>query len=358
MEKNVFEIEYAIRAYKTAVLADGGVSADATVFNTATVDDDAFENDRSIGVTTNVYGMQLLNQPNFDSGQMTVKQRKATGFAYWRGDTGFEFQQEKRAPITTYEFDVTKQNLPLFLWLLFQKGTSQGAVGTGYLKTCVPYGEGESDTEVCAVLLKKMSTTAADSHVIGGAIVKSITLSCSESAPVLKASVELIGYNMVTNYDFNAGPNIIEYDSSTPLLWQNASIKMAGQAVNLPGFTLTVTNNAVAKFYDNPHPVKYVLNTVEGTGSITVPWADTYAGSNEAIDNFIAGTDSLLQIWWGTETPGADGDVKIEVNCRYTGAAVGGDDEVIIECPFDAVHDGTNNAIRIYAADALDRSIT
>jgi len=97
------------------------------------------------------------------------------------------------------------------------------------------------------------------------------------------------------------------------------------------------------------------LGDLTGDGTFTLPWGQATEGANEQLDNFIAGTDALLILEWGTS--GSEGHVKIEANCRYTGAPLGGDDEIVTECPFNLVYDGTNNAIRITVSDAIDRGI-
>lgn len=357
-ERNLWADEYGIRLYYDSTppisLAAAGVGANATVFNTATADADAFENDGSMGVDVNLYGMQLTNHPDLMIDLNVINQRKAMGTSYRNTTTGGEYQQGNYTPTSTWEFDATKKNLAVFLWLLFQEGMTEGA--DPFLKTYVPYAEGTEEVTVAAALIRKLSGSEALSHVFGGCIVKSLTITGDEGQPI-KCSAELIGYNGVTDFDFDADVNIIEYDNTAPLMFSDLTVKLATTAVNIPKFNFTITNNATQKFYDTQHPVKYVLNDFTVEGSITIPWAATTVGGNAQLNNFIAGTDALLQLYWGNESPSADGDVKFEINCRYTGAPLGGDDEIVSELSFDGAYDGTYQAIRVYVCDDIERKV-
>jgi hypothetical protein len=353
--RNVWQDLYGIRLYKTSDLSAAGVGADtASVWNSATADADCFIAG-NIGVDTSLYGIQLLNHPTFDPGSMVINQRKAIGTSYRSAAVGMEYQMGSRVPTVSFECDATPKILALFFYLLFQGGSTE-ASGTPFVKTFIPYAEGAEDVVAAAALIRQMSGGTANSHLIGGAIIKSLTLSAEEGQP-LKVTAEFTGYNAVTDYDFDAAANILDFDNSAPLLFQNASVKLATTAVNIPGFNVTITNNAAAKFYNTCQVTKYVLMDFTGEGSFKVPFAAATVGANAQVDNFAAGTDCLLQIFWGNETPSADGDVKFEFNARYTGATVTGEDEVLTELPFECAHDGTNNAIRCYVADLVDRGI-
>lgn len=348
---------YGIRTYITGTLSDGGVGADAaSVWNSATVTTGNFISG-AIGVDTSKYGIPLTNFPVFDSGTGVINQRKAVGTAYRQTSSGgcLEYQMGARTPQATYECDATYKIMALFFQLLFQGGASEAAT-TPFLKTYIPYAEGDADVVACAALIRQMSAQSANSHVIGGAIIRSLSITGEEGQPI-KLSAEFTGYNMVSDYDFSSEENILEFDTTSCLMFQNLSVKLAGTAVNISKFDLTISNNAVPKYYNTNAVTKYVLGDFTATGNIVVPWAALTVGGNAQIDNFSGGTDCLLQFYWGNETPSATGDVKLEVNARYTGAEVSGDDEIVTVLPFEGAHDGTNNAIRAYVADAVDRGI-
>lgn len=350
-----FEDIYGIRFYKSGTLSDGGVGADtAGVFNTATADADAFAAG-AIGIDTSKYAIPLLNHPHIEHGVEIINQRKAVGTSYRRSGSCMEYIQGARIPTVTLECDATKKILGLFCYLLFQGGSSEEA-GTPYLKTFSPYGEGTESVVASAAIVRLMSAGTANSHLMGGAIIKSMTLSAEEGQP-LKVTADFTGYNSVSDYDFDAAANILEFDNTACLMWSNASVKLSGTAVNIPGFSVTITNNAVPKYYNSTHVTKYVLGDFTATGSFKVPYAATTVGDNTQINNFVAGTDCLFQVWWGNETPSADGDVKVELNAYYTGASLSAEDEITSDLTFEATHDGTNAAIKIQVADLVDRGI-
>lgn len=347
---------YGIRAYIDPTLSNCGVGADtASAWNSATVTVGNFVAG-AIGVDTSKYGIPLTNFPTFDSGTAIINTRKAVGTSYRQTSTGcLEYQLGARTPQTTYEADATYKIMALFCQLLFQGGATEEAT-TPFLKTFIPYAEGDAAVVAAAALIKKMSDQSADSHVIGGAIIRTLNISGEEGQPI-KVSAEFTGYNMVSDYDYSSEANILEFDTTACLMMQNLSVKLAGTAVNIPKFDLSISNNAVPKYYNTNAVTKYVLGDFTCTGNITIPWASVTTGGNAQIDNFTNGTDCLLEFWSGNETPSATGDVKIQVNARYTGATVEGDDEIVTTLPFEAANDGTNNAIRIYVADACDRGI-
>ncbi len=346
---------YGIRTHVTGTLSDGGVGADAaSVWNSATVTTGNFISG-AMGIDTSKYAIPLLNHPTFDPGATVINQRKAVGTSYRRSGSCLEYQMGARVPTVTYECDATYKIMALFFQLLFQGGATQGA-GDTYTKTYVPYAEGDSAVVACAALIRQMSAGTANSHVIGGAIIKSLSLSAEEGQP-LKATAEFTGYNMVSDYDFDAEANILEFDSTACLMFQNCTVELATTAVNIDKFDLTITNNAVAKFYNTPQVTKYVLGDFTASGSIRIPWAALTIGGNTQIDNFVNGTECLLQIFWGHETATSAGDVIMNINARYTGATVEGEDEIVTTLPFEAVHDGTDAAIQCFVVDGIDRSI-
>jgi hypothetical protein len=353
--RNVWQDIYGLRVYNTGTLSEGGVGADtASEFNTATADADAFIAG-AIGVDTSKYAIPLLNHPTFSPGAMVINNRKAVGTSYRRTGNCLEYVQGSRVPTVTYEADATPKLLAVFCQLLFQGGVTEAATNP-FLKTCIPYVSGDADVVACAALVRQMSLGGTDSHMIGGAIIKSLTISGEEGQPI-KLSAEFTGYNMVSDFDFNAAANILEFDNSSCLLFQNSTATLEGDAMNIDKFELTITNNAVAKFYNTAHVTKYVLGDFTATGSFRMPWSIASIGGNTQLNNFTAGTDKLFRVYWGTGSNGTDGDVDILVNARYTDAVVEGEDEIVTTLPFEAAADGTHEAITVLVCDAVDRSI-
>lgn len=354
--RNLWNDIYGLRIYNTGTLSEGGVGADtASVFNTATSDADAFAIG-AIGVDTSKYAIPLLNHPTFSPGAMVINNRKAVGTSYRRTGDCMEYTQGSRVPTTIFECDATPKLIAVFCQLLFQGGVTEGSTGPYYLKTCIPYATGDADVVACAALVRQMSLGGEDSHLIGGAIIKSLTFSAEEGQP-LKLSAEFTGYNMVSNFDFNAKSNILEFDNSSCLLFQNSTVTLEGAAMNIDKFELTITNNAVAKFYNTAHVTKYVLGDFTATGSFRIPWSVNSIGGNAQLNNFTAGTDRLFRIYWGTGSNATTNDVDIKVNARYTDATVDGEDEIVTTLPFEAAADGTYEAITVLVCDGVDRDI-
>jgi len=304
----------------------------------------------------------LTNHPHFSPGQQTIDVRKATGIPTRRIGTGYEYQQAHREPTTTYEFHANAYNLAGILWTLFQSGASQS--DDPYEKTFTTYTS--PACEVWCSLLRKMSAGTADSHVIHGAIARSVTLRGEVGGP-LTASVEFAGGSWADDFDFDAVSSVLSPDVHAPLLWRNAGssvgIYVGTTSVEMRAFELTITNSAVTRFGTAATADKHILGDLLATGRIYVPWSVSTVGANAQLDNFVNGTDEMLHVFWGDSIAyGADvadeADVSIWVNMHYTGEPiVGGDVETELELPFEHAYDGTTD-LKIKLADAYDIGIT
>ena len=321
------------------------------------VDTNKFLATPDIGLEVGKHAIPIIGNPSLDPGKAIIDQRKAVGISTRRTGAGYEYQQGVEEPTVTLEMEAIPNMIALFSWLLFQKGGSEG-VATPFTKTFIPYTD--PACEIWASILQQMSAEDADSHVIHGAICQSMTLSAAEGE-ALKLSATMNGSRFFDTFDFDAQASVLAVSEKAPLLFQDcgqspAVLTLDGAAINIPGFSITITNNAVGKKYANAHIYEFILGDLTGDGTFTMPWGQATEGANEQLDNFIAGIDTVLVLEWGTA--GSEGHIKIEANCRYTGAPLGGDDEIVTECPFDLVYDGTNDAIKITVSDAVDRGIS
>jgi hypothetical protein len=307
----------------------------------------------SISTVANAsFGIPLLNHPNFEAGTQTINQRKATGTSYRQGQTGMEYQQGSAVPTTSYEFDVNYANLSHILWAFFQSSAFQGT-GAPYVKYFIPY---ESPTsEVWLTLVRKLAASGTgSSHQIAGAQPKTLALSCEEGQP-LKATVEFQGYSFVDTRD--VASDTLTFSAVAPLLWQNATITLAGSAINVPGFNLTVNNNLVTKFHDNATAVRHLLGDLTVEGTIRVPWSDTNRGGNTELDAFINGTVSRLVISWGSGVTNGiattTGDFSIVSHIRRTSSAIVGDDELMTEINFEGVCEESTSSFSTASASSV-----
>lgn len=305
--------------------------------------------------------LPLTNRPHFSPGQQIIDVRKATGIATRRIGTGYEFQQAHKEPSTTYEFHANAYTLAGILWTLFQSGSSQEA--DPFEKTYIPYTS--AACEVWCSLIRKMSAGTADSHVIHGAIARSVTLRGEVGGP-LTASVEFIGHTWIDTFDFDAASSVLSPSATAPLLWRNAGgtlgFYVGTTPIEMRAFEITISNNATPCYYTAETPDKYVLGDLTATGRIYVPWSAATVGANAQLNNFVDGTDVPLHIWWGThvaygQVVTTEADLSIWVNMHYTGEPiVGGDVETEMDLPFEHAYDGTTD-LRVGLADGYDLTI-
>jgi hypothetical protein len=131
-------------------------------------------------------------------------------------------------------------------------------------------------------------------------------------------------------------------DMKAPLLWQNAIIKMRRidpqgnengnwRDVHLPGFSLTMNNNLVGHFYNEPIVYKYLLGRFTAEGSVTIPWGtdkeDLSAGvgvptfgGNDPLIQFVAGWPMRLRVYWG-QTNHVDTELADDYDINLTDPA-------------------------------------
>ncbi len=322
----------------------------------------AFGSGSGIGIgANNKFALPLINHPDINAGLNIVDQRKALGISQRSVATGHcEYLQGTKNPTTTLEFDGNAYNLAPFLWLLFQKGTTEGTGTSKFTKIFDPPTATEgAECEVWANVLRKMEEGSSAHSTRGtGFIVKSITLSSDGFSP-LRASVEMIGSDV--SYIYNATSALLNFNANCGVVWGGASgvtTILGASPVQLEGFSITITNNAIPRNYGQQTVQKFITGDYTVDGSITVFWGDTHFGQETEITKWINGTDQLLNIYWGSVGGNTTaGDISIKTNIRYTGATVNSNDEIAIELPFIGVYDGTNDAIEITLVDGYDCGI-
>lgn len=156
------------------------------------------------------------------------------------------------------------------------------------------------------------------------------------------------------------------FDTTAYLKYQNAQISLGTDTtsanltpVNLPGFSITITNNAEPHFYNSPIPYKYTLGKLEVTGSFFLPWGTATEGANLALSDYKAGNDTSMQIYWGTASASNPLDFSIEINMIKDDVVIEGDTELGSQTNFKLVSDGTYGlSIKTaYNSDTLDRGL-
>jgi len=297
--------------------------------------------------------------PDFSPGQEWIRQRKATGEPNWKIGTGYENVAGIKLPVATLPVDFNSYNLEAFLWGLYQTGAAEDDTSPYETTFTVP------DSPACEVwfsLLKRYSAAGADSVVIHGCIPRSITISGAEG-DTLNGTVEFMGHTYSTAFT-GSGAGLV-FAEKAPLLWQNATVEVDSNAVNMPDFNLTLTNNAFPQHFDSQTPIKFLLgggNGFEGSGDFFVPYGDTNEGTHAQMTDYLAGTAHTLEVYWGHDVDGAASWEAGDLACKFYILKTGADDaehngEYGKRVSFDIVQSSTNEPITILASNGEDRAI-
>ncbi len=74
------------------------------------------------------------------------------------------------------------------------------------------------------------------------------------------------------------------------------------------------------------------------------------------LDTFLAGTDTVIILNYGSDS--SEGFLQFTINASFTGHTknFGGDAGMFLTIPFEAVDDGTNDALKIEMENSLNRA--
>ena len=308
-------------------------------------------------------GLMLSNHPNIDGGKSVDFAQKTTGLAQnkYSSTNSEEYVDGKRTPKVALEMGINPKRLGVFLWLLFQGGSSQGVTTPpATQKNFVVPVAGSSQTEVWAAVGRAIgSGTGADGHAIYGCVAQQVTLS-GAAGERCKMAVDLLGRAIATNVNHTASVFTVESAATDAelLYWDFTTMSLGGTTVTtgLESWSLTMNNNIAAKNYAQQAVSNFTMGRFTTSGSIKLAMSTTTAGDNAQIDAFVAGTQKILILSKGTT--GTDGYINISANCLYTGATVDPAEELMLDLPFDCAYDGTNQSIAIDVCDNINRTIT
>jgi len=306
------------------------------------------------GAAGGVFLAPTTDHPHLKPSAATQENELAVGLSQRHH---LEYNQTVAQPNTvTINMLANAYNVSLFMWLLFQEAAGEGAVGSNTIMSAAPYTT--ADIEQYAAITRIMGGTsgAADtvSQYMAGCICKSMTIS-GETGGIVMVSAEMLGANWaVASNDLGAiSWSALTFSSKAPLKFQDMSFTMDGEPVNIPSFSITINNNAAPQFYNNGTIQKYVLGRLQVEGNFGIPWGDTAEGGNATLNDFIAGTDKLIKAYWGDPDGSADNALVIDSNIRYTDTEMAETEgEILTNCPFAGVYDGTYDAIKMYAGYA------
>lgn len=307
----------------------------------------------AVGIDTGKTLWKVTNNPFINPGQQIIDQRKATGQSTRLTGTGGEFQLGVQRPVVTVEFDVNANILALLLRSLFQNGLTE-AVGSPYVKTCIPYTTPNAVSWLSMAYVLSTST-ATENAIAHGGICRSLTISGDEQSQSIKGSAELMFASYAATYD--ASSATITDPTIASLLYKNMTATLGAQALNCPSFSLTISNNAELRYYHATSGVKFILGDLTVEGEIVVPRDSGNAANddNAMIDDLIALTDNVLAIYWGNSPASANGNVSLIVNALNTDLDKVQETEIGTRVPFMSVDD-TSNDISFTLADSIDRA--
>lgn len=324
----------------------------------------------STGSTYGTYGtgkpiVYLTNNPPFEPNREIISTRKSTGNAFLTkaGSTAIERSVGIEAPSTTFEmdFDVAAAFIPFLT--LFQDADAAAVANTN--KEFNPYTS--SSVTYFANLLRILES--GSSQRIKGAIAKSITISGNEGE-ALTMSVEWLGADM----DGDASNSVVVWSTGHSLSFarfrdmgcsyvtSGSSTGSTGSTVDIIGFDLTITNNAIARHYNNATVQKYILGDLEVTGTLRFPWGAATVGSTTFFDHLNNGENFILRFYRNGQTLSESatgdtaGDFLIRVNAEADDVKTNSDDELNNEVSFTGIYDGRNDIIKVIFWDNIDRS--
>jgi hypothetical protein len=130
---------------------------------------------------------------------------------------------------------------------------------------------------------------------------------------------------------------------------------------DINSFNLSIMNNATPVGVETGGTglfKTFALGPYSAKGVIRIPYS---SAAMTLLTKFYSGADGTVQLWWGTESPAADGDLKIELNAVIDAAPRELDYKGVhvIAFSFEAVTDKANSAddsLTITLCDANERT--
>uniref|UniRef100_A0A6H1ZK83 Tail protein n=1 Tax=viral metagenome TaxID=1070528 RepID=A0A6H1ZK83_9ZZZZ len=324
------------------------------MLTTGITDSPAFDANTNIGTYgKNIPRVLLSNQPTFEQNREIISSPKAIGrsFVSKEGTISIERLKGKQAPSTTFEMDLDAGGVFIPLMTMFQ---DSGAFGNDSVEKLFDCYTG-STVGYFANLLRILET--GKSQLIKGAIANSITISGNEGEQI-KVSVEWMGSDM--DYDASTGATAtVSTVLNSAVLFSDLSFDWgdtgaSSDLLDISGFDITITNNAISKYYMSDTVSKYLLGQLSISGTLKFPWGETIVGNNLFFTYLNAQTDFLFSIY-NDKNVNSAGDFKILINAEVDNVVTGSDDETINEVSFTSIYDGTNYPITISIYDGVSR---
>jgi len=342
------------------------------------------------GVAAGKFSLPLTDHPNFKSPAASVDTEEARGLSV-RHDLEFNVAAsgdpiEFSAPMLGNAYNVAAMTK-----LLFQSGAEEDSPGN---QTDMHRLTGSAYTDADVVnygYFTRSMQPAGDSDgvdlIVKGGICSSLTLA-GEQGGLLTVEPTIQAANWSQgNLTALTTTLASSFADITPLKYQDCTVGIEYSAGNwadiyTPNMSITVNTNPMFNFYNDDAAGSIHLGRMNIEGSMSFPWdpGDTNVEKNWVIDKFLGGEPFRVCWYWGQSGPAVaieddrsfDGDlidrykndttntdpkncVSVLVNAKCTDYEIAGDNELMIECSFQAVKDSTNEAIKIYSLydDAL-----
>jgi len=308
----------------------------------------------SFGTSTSI--VYTKNDPVFNPNREIISNRKATGNAYLTKAASIPIERLPgvEAPTTSFEIDFETASAYIPLVTLFQEITS--TVGTS-AETKVFNCYSGSDVSCYAALKRVLENDKC--QLIKGAIAQSVTISGNEGEPVTM-TVDWLGADM--DGDATTGKSTwATTHASTFVMFKDmiCAYNASGATIDIVGFDLTISNNAVARHYNKATIQKYLLGDLTVEGTLRFPWGADTVGSTAFFTLLNAGTAFKLWLYKGnditTHIDSTAGYFTIIVNAEVDDVTTNADDELVNEISFTGIATST---LELPISIALNDNVT
>jgi len=261
---------------------------------------------------------------------------------------------------------LTDKIADLLIYGSMQDLDSEGA-NTPYLKTFEWDGSTDGDNSGSPYkfyTVNGYSPASGESWALTSCIIKTLTISSDPGTNGGRASYSATFW---TGYKPSLGATVTPGSWTTPgtdyyvhQLLNTKAIDGTTDNLVVGSFSITFENNVSRVGYDSSgDPQLYVFPQFDVTGELSVKYD---ANTKDEIDNFVTNpeggsAETQIYIHWGDGS--ADGTLLFDVNAIYTAAPTpdfGNEAGVMVTLPFQGVDDGSNEAVEVKIANAIDRT--
>jgi len=267
------------------------------------------------GTANGKFALPLTSHPNYKAPTGSVDARQARGIAE-RHAREYNIVQTGDPVEFTLDMNGNAYNISAFIALLLQNGVSEAAtVNTNgaNLLTGIPYTL--ADVNNYAYLSRSLQPVGGGKSIdalIKGAICSGLQITGQQGAvlqiqPTIRAaSWEQADLSAVAGPTDNLANS---FSDIVPLKFQDSTIAFYDEYTNpgtpvwvevyTPNISLNIVNNAIFNFYNNNKASVAILDNLEVTGSIEVPFSQDAVGDNYMIQRFLSGEPVKIAWFWG-----------------------------------------------------------